>query len=96
MGGLVELGCVSFQGARNVARFVATGGSSRASAGVRRRMDTALTSGNVHTRMLADVLPLPYKQGVSSSSLLAPTLKVPSERSVSEHMRTNDPPIGSV
>jgi hypothetical protein len=39
---------------------------------------------------------LPYKQGVSSSSLLAPTLKAPSERPVSEHVRTSGPPIGSV
>ena len=81
---------------RNVARCVATEGSSRAFAGVRGGMDTALTSGNVQARTLADALPLPYKQGVSSSSLLAPTLKAPSERPVSEHVRTSGRPIGSV
>ena len=45
-------------------------------AGMRGGCKAALTTGNVLMRISADVLPLPYKQGVSSSSLLAPTSAV--------------------
>jgi hypothetical protein len=49
---------------------------------IRGEQKRALTSGNVQGRMLANVLPLPCKQGVSSSSLLAPTIEIPSHRHV--------------
>jgi hypothetical protein len=74
---------VSPFGSQNVAECVATECRSRVFAEIRGEHKPALTSGNVQARMLANVLPLPYKQGVSSSSLLAPTIKAPSERPVS-------------
>jgi hypothetical protein len=71
---LIDLGLPSLRGSRNVAKGVAAEGGSREFAGVRGGMHTALTRGNVPRRITANVMPLPYKQGVSSSSLLAPTV----------------------
>jgi hypothetical protein len=92
---LLILGVSPF-GVANVAKDVATGDDSRVFAEMRGGRKPAVTSENVQARISADGLPLPYKQGVSSSSLLAPTLKAPSERPVSEHVRTSGWPIGSV
>jgi hypothetical protein len=73
--GLVDLGCLLL-GSWNVARCVATECRSWGFAGICGDHKRALTSGNVQGRMLANVLPLPYKQVVSSSSLLAPTIEI--------------------
>src|SRR4029453_8866237 len=58
-------------------------------AGVHCRTDSLRVRISGHRRTAADASPVTYKHGVSSSSLLAPTLKAPSERPVSEHVRTS-------
>jgi hypothetical protein len=66
-------------GSRNVAKDVATGDGSRVFAEIRGGRKPAVTCGDAQPRILAYGLPLPYKQGVSSSSLLAPTIITPGQ-----------------
>jgi hypothetical protein len=53
---------------------------SRVFAGVRCRMDSLQVRIFEHWGTAADATPVTYKQGVSSSSLLAPTIEIPSHR----------------